>query len=140
MNDEFRPSRIKLKQLRFSSGSFQMLEDEGYSVIRLSHPVFVNDLKTRTPQPSLFVLDIMLPTMSGVQLARRLREDGYGETPMIAMSASPSMLLVAEESELFQHWLSKPFDLDTLLEAVEHHLREYDVSKGRLPSGVDEPQ
>jgi CheY-like chemotaxis protein len=99
-----------------------VLEDEGYSVLRLSHPVFVRDLKGRSPQPSLFVLDIMLPTMSGIQLARRLREDGYGNTPMIAMSASPSMLQVAEESALFQHSLSKPFDLDALLQAVEDHL------------------
>jgi CheY-like chemotaxis protein len=100
-----------------------VLEDEGYSVLRLSHPVFVKDLKGRTSQPSLFVLDIMLPTMSGIQLARRLREDGYGHTPMIAMSASPSMLQIAEESALFQDSLSKPFELDALLQAVEDHLR-----------------
>jgi CheY-like chemotaxis protein len=103
-----------------------VLEDEGYSVVRLSHPVFVEDLQGQTP-PSMFVLDIMLPTMSGIQLARRLREDGYGMTPMIAMSASPTMLQVAEESALFQHSLSKPFDLDALLQAVEHHLRTEDA-------------
>jgi two-component system OmpR family response regulator len=100
-----------------------VLEDEGYSVVRLSHPVYTRDLKGYTPQPSLFVLDIMLPTMSGIQLARSLREDGYKNTPMIAMSASPSMLQVADESALFQHSIGKPFDLDALLQAVERHLR-----------------
>src|SRR5450759_5264058 len=100
-----------------------LLEDEGYSVVCLSHPVMTEDLKGRDPQPHLFMLDIMLPTMSGIQLARRLRQHEYKDTPMIAMSASSSMLQLAEQSALFQHFLGKPFDLDALLQAVEHYVQ-----------------
>lgn len=99
-----------------------LLEDEGYDVVCLRHPVLTEDLSGREVQPQLFVLDIMLPSMSGIQLARRLRGNGYVDTPMIAMSASSTMLEVAEQSALFQHFMSKPFDLDTLLQVVESHI------------------
>ena len=96
-----------------------VLEDEGYEVLCLDHPVLTEDLKGQASQPHLFMLDIMLPAMSGLQLARRLREDGFGETPMIAMSASPTMLDVAAQSHLFHAWIAKPFELDTLLHTVQ---------------------
>lgn len=79
-------------------------------------------LEGREPEPRLFMLDLMLPAMSGIELAQRLRTDGYRETPIIAMSASPTMLQVAEESELFHGSLGMPFELDGLLEAVECYL------------------
>lgn len=100
-----------------------VLRDEGYDVICLCHPGEVADLKGRQPQPHLFVLDIMLPAMTGIELARQLRTDGFRETSMIAMSASPAMLHAAEESELFHGALSKPFDLDALLDAVDQHVK-----------------
>lgn len=103
-----------------------VLEDEGYAVICLRHPVLTEDLKGREPEPHLFMLDIMLPTMSGIDLAQRLRRDGFAETPIIAMSASPAMLDRAQESDLFHDYLGKPFDLDTLLRTVEQHVRTTD--------------
>ena len=58
----------------------------------------------------------MLPGMSGIDLAQRLRDDGFPETPMIAMSASPAMLKQASASHLFQGTLPKPFELQALLQ------------------------
>jgi CheY-like chemotaxis protein len=97
-----------------------LLEDEGYAVVCLRHPVLTDDLAEVEPTPRLFMLDIMLPSMSGMHLARKLRQDGYGGTPMIAMSASSSVLHAMEQSALFQHVLGKPFDLDAVLHAVQH--------------------
>jgi CheY-like chemotaxis protein len=98
-----------------------LLEEEGYTVICLTHPVETSRLEGRDPH--LFVLDIMLPAMSGISLAAQLRQNGYSTTPMIAMSASPAMLKLAEESTFFQGTLHKPFDLDGFIHAVEQHLR-----------------
>jgi CheY-like chemotaxis protein len=53
-----------------------VLEDEGYDVICLGHPVKVAHLKGREPQPHLFMLDIMLPTLTGIELAGQLCTDG----------------------------------------------------------------
>jgi CheY-like chemotaxis protein len=98
-----------------------VLEEEGYAVLRLAHPVLTTDLKNQEPQPRLFLLDMMLPTMSGIDLALRLRGEGYHDTPMIAMSASHVMLRAARDSALFASSLAKPFDLGSLLGAVELH-------------------
>jgi CheY-like chemotaxis protein len=99
-----------------------VLEDEGYSVICLDHPDLIGSLKSPEAPPQLFMLDVMLPSMSGIELAQRLRDDGFGDTPMIAMSASTTMLHRAQQSELFHDSLQKPFDLDTLVEAVRQHV------------------
>jgi CheY-like chemotaxis protein len=100
-----------------------VLEGEGYEVIGLRHPSEVADLKEREPQPHLFMLDIMLPALTGIELAQQLRTAGFRQTPMIAMSASPTMLHAAEESQLFHAALPKPFDLDALLDAVDQYVR-----------------
>jgi DNA-binding response OmpR family regulator len=100
-----------------------VLEEEGYAVVCFNHPVLTDDLKEQEPAPHLFMLDIMLPNMSGIDLAHRLRRDGFAETPMIAMSASPTMLDRAKESRLFHDYLGKPFELDTLLRTVKGHMQ-----------------
>ncbi|GAC1473468.1 MAG: hypothetical protein PVSMB7_27490 [Chloroflexota bacterium] len=97
-----------------------LLEDEGYFVLCLSHPVQATTLYAANPRPRLFLLDIMLPDMNGIMLAERLASNGFAETPKIAMSASAQMLRMAEQSNLFHAIVGKPFDLDELLNHIEH--------------------
>lgn len=96
----------------------QMLQDflqgNGYTVIPVPFPEMVYTIEPQL-RPDLFLVDVMLPGMSGVELAQQLRASGFAHTPMIAMSASPLMLQVAAESKLFQGTLAKPFDLSNLL-------------------------
>src|SRR5919199_6219202 len=92
----------------------EMLEDVlrgyGFAVVGVPYPELVHTIDPNV-HPDVFLLDLMLPGMSGVELAAQLRKCGYDYTPMIAMSASPLMLEVAAGSHLFQGTLSKPFDL-----------------------------
>ncbi|HEX8919126.1 MAG TPA: response regulator [Chloroflexota bacterium] len=99
-----------------------LLEDEGYSVMGLSHPIEAAVLHEAAPEPTLFLLDIMLPEMNGIALARLLQNNGFVTTPKIAMSASPHMLRVAKDSGLFQDTIGKPFDVDELLSCIGHYL------------------
>ena len=99
-----------------------ILEEEGYAVVCMESPAQAQRLERTEVRPQLLVLDIMLPGISGIELARILRADGFPDTPMIAISASSSMLQRAKDSGLFQDALSKPFDLDTFLGAVEQQL------------------
>lgn len=99
-----------------------LLEDEGYPVCCLSHPVEVATLSIGEQRPQLFLIDIMLPDMNGISLARQLTNEGFEHTPKIAMSASHDMVRAARESQLFEAALDKPFDIDELLDCVEHHL------------------
>jgi CheY-like chemotaxis protein len=90
-----------------------------YCVIGLKHP----DVYAIAAglHPDLFVVDLMLPHMSGIELARQLRAGCFERTPMIAMSASADFLRDASESGLFQSVLQKPFDVARLLEQVDRY-------------------
>ncbi|GAC1405113.1 MAG: hypothetical protein NVSMB52_18930 [Chloroflexota bacterium] len=98
----------------------EMLQEEGYAVIGVAHPRDVPTIDEDL-RPALLFVDLMLPQISGITLARELREDGFPETPMIAMSASSTMLESAAKSKLFQKTLAKPFDVSQLLDYAEHY-------------------
>jgi CheY-like chemotaxis protein len=70
----------------------------------------------------MFLVDLMLPGCNGIELARRLRDMGFEQTPIVATSASRGMLAGAEASGLFDETLPKPFDLSTLLDCVDRFL------------------
>jgi CheY-like chemotaxis protein len=73
-------------------------------------------------EPALFLVDIMLPDVSGVQLASDLRRSGFPATPMVAMSASPFIVDTARQSSVFQEVLAKPFDFEELLTAIHRYI------------------
>jgi CheY-like chemotaxis protein len=95
----------------------EMLEDDGYEVISLSRPSRVLELEPEE-MPTVFLLDLMLPGMSGIELAGRIREGPFAGTSIIAISASAVMLRLATESGLFNATMQKPFDIDDLLGSV----------------------
>lgn len=96
----------------------EALEMEGYHTACIEHPA-ETERRAANARPDLFLIDLMLPEMDGITLARHLREQGFPETPMIAMSASNEMVRAAKRSGLFQDTIAKPFDIDTILYTVE---------------------
>jgi len=98
----------------------ELLEEEGYRVACVNHPRHVMPIEEGC-QPDLLFVDLMLPGLSGIELARILRNDGLPDTPMVAMSASPDMLRSAANSNLFQGTLPKPFDIERLLDYAERY-------------------
>jgi two-component system response regulator MtrA len=98
-----------------------VLESEGLCVLAVDTPDRALGI-ARIVRPDVFLVDLMLPGINGIELARRMREQGLTSTPMVAMSASRGMLSMAERSELFDEILAKPFELDTLLGCVERFL------------------
>jgi signal transduction histidine kinase/ActR/RegA family two-component response regulator len=66
-------------------------------------------------QPEILLLDIGLPGLDGYSLARRLRADGFADTPMIAISgyAQENDRALAREAG-FNHHFAKPVDVDAL--------------------------
>jgi two-component system chemotaxis response regulator CheY len=99
-------------------GIADFLGFEGYAV-----DVAVNGEEAlsylRAKRPSLVVLDLVMPVMNGPQLLDRLRSERIAEgVPVAIMTAAmpgASTLPVADA------YLSKPFDLDELLEVVGRH-------------------
>jgi DNA-binding response OmpR family regulator len=69
-------------------------------------------------KPDVFLIDVMLRGMSGIEVARALRQMGYAQIPMVAMSASRTMARFADDSGLFREVLEKPFDIDGLADMI----------------------
>jgi CheY-like chemotaxis protein len=74
----------------------------------------------RATAPALIVLDLVMPVMNGLQLLARIREDRIApEVPVALMTAA---MPGASALPAAQAYLSKPFDLDELLEVVARHV------------------
>jgi DNA-binding response OmpR family regulator len=95
-----------------------VLQAEGYQVLSFAEPSPVTRLRETGEDPDLFLIDLMLPDMSGIELAERLADSGFTQTPKIAMSASREWVNEARESRLFQETIRKPFEIDDLLHSV----------------------
>jgi DNA-binding response OmpR family regulator len=95
------------------------LDIEGYDVVGFNRPF---DPAALPHDPRLFLVDIMLPGSTGIELARMLREERQMTVPMVAMSASVIMIERAHASGYFQAVLRKPFNLDELLDTLERQL------------------
>jgi len=75
--------------------------------------------------PALIILDLLLPTMSGLELCRRLRrEPATARTPIIIVSACTSETDVATGLDLgADDYLKKPFSVRELLARIRAMLR-----------------
>jgi DNA-binding response OmpR family regulator len=73
--------------------------------------------------PALIVLDIMLPTLDGVGVLKRLREGGNG-APVIMLTARDTTLdKVHSLDRGADDYLTKPFDIEELLARIRALLR-----------------
>jgi CheY-like chemotaxis protein len=97
----------------------ECLEAEGYLVHALARGAEALEW-ARCEVPALVLVDLVMPEMSGAELARRLRaEPALEQVPIVLMTAA---LPTADEPRLATEILRKPFELDELLAAVARHL------------------
>lgn len=99
----------------------EVLEEEGYTAILAANGQVALAMLAATP-PDLILLDYMMPLMDGatfVQEARRLnlRDD----IPIILMTAASLAQTRANEVGA-DSYLSKPFEVAQLLQAIERFL------------------
>src|SRR5215207_8475134 len=94
------------------------LEEEGYEVdVALDGEQGLARLRGRPPR--LVILDLMLPRLDGIQVLRRLRDEGF-EMPVLILSARAGE---AEKVRGFRvgadDYVTKPFGLRELLARVD---------------------
>lgn len=93
-----------------------LLTLEGFSVLTAATPALALDMFARS-QPDLILMDLMLPGMSGFELAESIRS--RQQVPIVAMSASNFLLREAERWPHFVATIAKPFDWDALLSHLQ---------------------
>jgi CheY-like chemotaxis protein len=78
-------------------------------------------LKTMTP--SLILMDINLPGISGIELTERLREDpAYASIPVIALTAAALQEHKEAAEGLFEAYITKPIDFSELSRALQPYI------------------
>ncbi|HEY0143375.1 MAG TPA: response regulator [Thermoanaerobaculia bacterium] len=82
--------------------------------------------KLRAEPYDTVVLDLMMPVMSGYEVVRYLEtHDDAGVPCIIIMSAAAEQALEDARSANVHALIRKPFELDTLLAALEQCTREH---------------
>jgi DNA-binding response OmpR family regulator len=104
------PVIVKLLQVNF--------EMEGYAVISAGDGE-AGLARVRADQPDLVVLDVMMPGLNGLEVARTLKDDpATWTTPIILLSAKAQASDVAAGREVADEYMTKPFDPLELLSVV----------------------
>ena len=74
-------------------------------------------------RPDLMLLDILMPGINGRQLLGYLRKSGLRRFPIIVLSAlRENDAILQTYLEGTDHYLTKPFELEELLNAIEYYL------------------
>ena len=84
-------------------------------------------------EPDLVLLDVMMPSLDGFEVCRRLRADGF-ETPIIFLTARDG----SEDKVLGltgggDDYVTKPFDLDELVARINAVLKRTAANAAPLP-------
>ena len=94
------------------------LEDEGFTVITASNGAGALYLIQRTPI-ALVLTDLMMPLVSGIDLARQLRSSPQtASIPLLLMSAA----MPQQAYPIFAAVIHKPFAVDTVVRIVRQFL------------------
>ncbi len=96
------------------------LSDEGFEVFEAANGQAALEVLGAW-QPELILLDLRMPVMDGWEFARRYRLIPGEHAPIVACVAALDVALDCADLEP-AGVLSKPFDLDELLQAVRSHL------------------
>ncbi|MDI4653343.1 MULTISPECIES: response regulator [Pseudoalteromonas] len=109
----------------------ETLEREGFFVTVTENGQEVCDEYERNPNYDVILMDLQMPIMSGYDACAYLREKGYNDIPIIALSAD-AMVTVKEKVKAvgMNAYVSKPINLKELFLALLNHieLKEREVN------------
>jgi len=115
------------------------LEQEGYEVLLAEDgPTALEHAANKQHPPDIVVLDIMLPSMSGYEVCRQIREENQ-QIPVLILSART---LSEDKAQAFDvgsdQYMTKPFALPELLSRVRNLLeRRHAASTPRKMEDIE---
>ncbi len=109
----------------------EVIEAEGFAVVCAANGRAALDALSTGLRPSLIVLDLMMPSMSGWELLAAIRADrSLADLPVAVISAAGGRAPPPGAT----CFLRKPIDLDTLIELVRDPRGRSPRRRERLPS------
>src|SRR5690554_2058544 len=110
----------------------QILRDAGYKVLAAFNGSSALNLISKRP-PDMILLDVMMPGMSGFEVAERLKKDPkFAAIPIIFLSALDE---IEAKMKAFESggvdYITKPFQHQEVLARIELHLRLKTLEKER---------
>ena len=106
-------------------------EFEGYEVLTASDGMAGLE-RARSQKPDAIILDIMLPKLSGLEVCKALRSEGF-TAPIVMLTARGQEIDKVVGLELgADDYVTKPFSIRELLARVRAILRRTDGTKKRL--------
>ncbi len=112
----------------------QGLLEQGYLVDVADHPRQAQEL-VHNVSYDLLVLDVMLPEIDGLELSRRVRENGYNGLVLMLTALNTTRDKVAGLDAGADDYLTKPFDFNELLARVRALLRRRGEATTTLTNG-----
>jgi len=112
----------------------EYLKDAGFNPVSLENGKAALDMITGQAAVDLFILDIMLPEVTGLALLKAIRsDDRYRDIPVIMLTAiADEYTQLLSFEALADDYVTKPFSPKILVKRAEVLLRR----KGADPSGV----
>ena len=101
-------------------GIISILESEGFEVVA-SYSSSVEAIKNyQLTGANLFLIDVVLPEVSGIELAKVINEKSSSDVRVIMMSSLKSESIIIESiSHGAIDFIQKPFDKDTLIKCLK---------------------
>jgi DNA-binding response OmpR family regulator len=112
------------------------LESQGYVVRSAGTAALALDLSLDPPPPDLVLLDLGLPDLDGVQVARHLRERLPQAVIVMLTARGAEVDVVVGLDAGADDYVTKPFRLGELLARVRAHLRRGVVDERAAPLTV----
>ncbi len=110
------------------------LEDEGFDVDETDDSENVVKALKADNAPTLVIMDVRMPTKSGIEVLREISEERGAQLPFIIMTAYGSANLAIEAMQLGAYdYITKPFDLDDVLITIKRYIEHQNLLK-RLSS------
>ena len=100
-----------------------LFEAEGHKSFRFSHPEEALNFHKTTPA-DFYIIDIKLPQMSGIEFYLSLCQQATVDSiPAIFLSASNSQEAKCLTSTTIGDFITKPFNLDALVERMQRVIK-----------------
>jgi CheY-like chemotaxis protein len=102
----------------------EVLEDEGYTLAEAGNGrEALEQLRTASALPDLILLDLMMPTMNGIEFQQELvLNPAWAEIPIVVLSADADARVKAEVIRAADV-IDKPVELDRLFQTVARTIR-----------------